>query len=78
MTLKQELVETYRWLRRYGLNDSHSGNVSIRDSDTIWITPTGACADTLKEADLVTCDINGTIGEKASLDAPLHIAIYQM
>jgi L-fuculose-phosphate aldolase len=77
MTLKQELVETYRWLRQYGLNDSHSGNASIREGETVWITPTGACADTLKQGDLVACGINGSIGEKASLDAPLHIAVYQ-
>lgn len=77
MTLKQELVETYRWLRQYGLNDSHSGNASIRDGETIWITPTGACADTLKQGDLVACGMNGSIGENASLDAPLHIAVYQ-
>ena len=26
MQLKQELVQYYRWLRQYGINDSHSGN----------------------------------------------------
>ncbi|MEE8387712.1 MAG: class II aldolase/adducin family protein [Acidiferrobacterales bacterium] len=77
MTQKQELVETYRWLRQYGLNDSHSGNASIRNGDAVWVTPTGACADTLTEADLVACSIDGFVGEKASLDAPLHIAVYR-
>ena len=76
MSLKQELVETYRWLRQYGLNDSHSGNASVREGDTVWITPTGCCADTLGEEDLVACSIDGTEGEKASLDATLHIATY--
>lgn len=78
MTPKQQLVETYRWLRQYGLNDSHSGNASIRDGDAVWITPTGACADTLAASDLIACDIDGAIGANASLDAPLHIAIYQL
>ncbi|MFV1997236.1 MAG: class II aldolase/adducin family protein [Acidiferrobacterales bacterium] len=77
MTHKQDLVETYRLLRQHGLNDSHSGNASIRDNDTVWITPTGACADTLKQGDLVACGIDGTSGEHASLDTPLHIAVYQ-
>ena len=45
--LKQELVQHYGWLRKYGYNDSHSGNASVRDDSTIWVTPTGACADTL-------------------------------
>lgn len=77
MNIKDDLVRHYRWLRQYGLNDSHSGNASVREGDTIWITPAGCCADTLSSGDLVGCDIKGMIGEGASTDAPLHIAIYQ-
>ena len=75
--LKQELIQHYRWLRQYGLNDSHSGNASVRDGDTVWVTPSGCCADTIEAEDLVPCSIDGKTGEGASLDAPLHIAIYQ-
>ncbi len=78
MNIKDDLVRHYHWLRRYGLNDSHSGNASVRDADeTVWITPTGCCADTLSGADLVACDFEGRIGKGASIDAPLHLAIYQ-
>jgi L-fuculose-phosphate aldolase len=77
MNIKDDLVRHYHWLRQYGLNDSHSGNASIRDGDTIWITPTGCCADTLSSGDLVECNSNGLIGKGASIDAPLHVAIYQ-
>jgi L-fuculose-phosphate aldolase len=77
MNIKDDLVRHYLWLRQYGLNDSHSGNASIRNEDSIWITPTGCCADTVTSGDLVECDINGMVGKGASLDAPLHIAIYQ-
>ena len=75
--LKQELVEHYLWLRHYGNNDSHSGNASFRFHDEIWITPTGCCADTLTPEDLVCCHINGDKEEGASLDANLHIQVYQ-
>ena len=75
--LKQELIQHYRWLRQYGLNDSHSGNASVRDGDTIWVTPSGCCADTIQETDLVACSIDGGVVDGASLDAPLHIAVYQ-
>jgi L-fuculose-phosphate aldolase len=74
---KPDLVRYYRWLRHYGINDSHSGNASVRDNDTIWITPTGACADTLQPKDLVACTLEGKIGQGASLDATLHLAVYQ-
>ncbi|AFJ02534.1 ribulose-5-phosphate 4-epimerase [Methylophaga frappieri] len=75
--LKQQLVQHYRWLRQYGCNDSHSGNASLRWHDQIWITPTGCCADTLMPDDLVCCHIDGDCGTGASLDARLHIAVYQ-
>ena len=77
MNIKTSLVQYYRWLRQYGLNDSHSGNASLRDGDIFWITPTGACADTLTETDLVACHLDGTIGDGASLDARLHLAVYR-
>ena len=77
MDLKQDLIRYYRWLRQYGINDSHSGNASVRDNDTVWVTPTGACADTLKAEDLIACSLTGEIGTGASLDAALHIAVYQ-
>ena len=77
MHLKKDLVRYYHWLRKYGYNDSHSGNASLLEGDTFWITPTGACADTLEANHLVACQVYETIGEGASLDAPLHQAVYQ-
>lgn len=73
----EELVRYYAWLRRYGYNDSHSGNASRREGDRFWITPTGASADRLEARDLVHCGMDGTLGEGASLDAPLHLAVYR-
>ena len=75
--LKQELVQHYHWLRKYGYNDSHSGNVSIREGDSVWVTPTGACADTLQASDLVKCSLNGNYNQYASFDTKLHIEIYK-
>jgi L-fuculose-phosphate aldolase len=74
---RADLVRHYRWLRQYGLNDSHSGNASVRVGDTVWITPTGACADTLAEDELLACPLEGPAPAAASLDAPLHLAVYR-
>ncbi|OQW90993.1 MAG: class II aldolase [Beggiatoa sp. IS2] len=76
MDSRAQLVQYYRWLRQYGLNDAHSGNVSLRKQDKVWITPTGACADTLKITDLITCKIGQNPTKGASLDAALHLAVY--
>ena len=77
MNIKDDLVRHYHWLRQYGLNDSHSGNASVREGDAIWITPTGCCADTLSSGELVECRPDGVIGKGASMDARLHLAVYQ-
>jgi L-fuculose-phosphate aldolase len=74
MHVKDELIRHYQWLRIHGCNDSHSGNASIRDGDTIWVTPTGCCADTLTANELIGCS-HQTPAPGASLDAPLHLAI---
>ncbi len=77
MNIKDKLVQHYRWLRQYNLNDSHSGNASVRDGETIWVTPSGCCADLLSSGDLVDCHLSGVTGQGASMDAPLHLAVYQ-
>jgi len=77
MDLRLDLVRHYRWLRHYGLNDSHSGNLSVRCGAHYWITPTGACADTLESDDLVRCALDAPPAEGASLDAALHRQVYR-
>lgn len=78
MDSRQQLVRYYRWLRQFGYNDSHSGNASVREGDRFWVTPTGACADTLEPERLVCCPVQGEIPVGASLDAPLHQRLYQL
>jgi len=75
--VREDLVRHYRWLRQFGCNDSHSGNASVRTASGFWVTPTGACADTLRVGDLVACLGDGPCPETASLDAPLHQAVYR-
>ncbi len=76
MDPRQELIQHYQWLRRYGINDSHSGNASIATAEQVWVTPTGACADTLQADELIACSPGEEAPSGASLDAPLHLAVY--
>lgn len=73
---RQALVRYYRWLRQYGLNDSHSGNASVRDGSSAWVTPSGCGGDTLAPGDLLPCTPGQAPPPGASLDAPLHLAVY--
>lgn len=77
MTLQQDLVRHYHWLRQYGYNDSHSGNASVREQDQFYVTPTGACADLLEADQLIRCPVDGQPCEGASLDALLHARVYR-
>ena len=77
MDPRLDLIRHYRWLRQYGLNDSHSGNASVRVGEDFWVTPSGACADTLEADALVRCPLDGTSVSGASLDAPLHKLVYE-
>jgi len=77
MDPRLDLIRHYHWLRQYGLNDSHSGNASVRCGDDYWVTPTGACADTLEADALLRCPLNGQPITGASLDAPLHRQVYR-
>jgi L-fuculose-phosphate aldolase len=76
VSARESLVRYYRWLRQHGLNDSHSGNASVRDGELVWMTPTGCGADTLTTADLLGCRPGQSPPAGASLDAPLHMAVY--
>ena len=77
MNLKKDLIDHYQWLRRYGVNDSHSGNISAREKNIFWVTPTGACADSLDADELVRCSVDSALPDGASLDARLHQLVYQ-
>ncbi|MDQ6970999.1 MAG: class II aldolase/adducin family protein [Mariprofundus sp.] len=91
LSLRDELSQYYRWLRQYGYNDSHSGNISARacadegdqsgagddHGGLVWLTPTGACADLLQPDDFVACRLDQPVPVTASGDAQLHLAIYR-
>lgn len=77
MDNKEALIRFYRLLRQYGHNDSHSGNISYLLDGDFFVTPTGACADTLESKDLVRCTMGDTPVPAASLDQHAHRAIYR-
>ena len=73
---REELVRYYRWMHQYGYNDSHSGNASVRVGDAFYITPTGFNATLVEPTGLIRCPLEGDLPSGASIDAPLHRAVY--
>ena len=62
-----------------GINNSHSGNLSIRQGNRVIITRSGAMLAHLEAADLVKTDLeqDDEHTERASMELPVHRAIYQ-
>lgn len=62
-----------------GLNNSHSGNISYRSKDNIYITRTGSMLARLQNKDIIRVMINPDpkIDAKASMELLVHRAIYR-
>ncbi len=62
-----------------GMNNSHSGNLSIRNNRTLVITRSGAMLHRLEYPDLIETLIDGNDSEaaRASRELPVHRAIYR-
>jgi L-fuculose-phosphate aldolase len=73
-----ELVEVCHRLAASGLVPGTSGNVSVRDGDTIRLTPKASSLGAVREDDLATVNLDGTVlaGVPTS-ELELHLAIYR-
>lgn len=73
----KEFIKYGKVLFYQGLNNSHSGNMSFRDGDSIYITRHGARLGDLSERDIVKVNLNDTRKDKkASVEVKVHRAVY--
>lgn len=80
MMFTGEVIRIGRELYRQGLNDSHSGNISFRQGDFIYITKSGRPKGEMGFEDVVRAHLNPMPGQEEpglSVDAKIHRAIYQ-
>ncbi|MDD2716489.1 MAG: class II aldolase/adducin family protein [Candidatus Wallbacteria bacterium] len=74
--IRKELAEIGHRLFLEGLNHSHSGNLSIRQGDTVFITRTGSQCGFLTYADIVGVNLNSSFQGLASMEYVVHRSIY--
>ena len=77
--LRSDVAEIGRRLYAKGLIAGSEGNVSLRDGDRLYVTPSGACKGFLAAGDIVTTDLEGRPerGGHASSEILMHVAVYR-
>jgi len=75
----EEIVETCRKLVEYRLTYASLGNVSVKHSGHIYITPSGVRFDKITPEQIVKVDMKGRVieGRKPSVELPMHLEIYR-
>lgn len=76
MNPKEKIKNIGKMLFLEHLNHSHSGNISILDQNTIFITKSGSMLFDLKDTDIVSGSIENPNIKDASMEYIVHRAIY--
>lgn len=79
--IKDEIVETGRRLYAKDLIVAGEGNISVRENDSIVVTPAGMCKGFLTAEDLVVADREGrqiSGNRKNSTEFAMHLKVYQL
>ena len=79
--IKQHLVEVSKLMYSKGMVNAFEGNVSYKEGQRIFITPSGICKGFLTCDMLVVTDLEGNVvsgNNKPSSEIKLHLAAYRM
>lgn len=77
--LREQIVMHGKSLHERGLTGGSSGNISVRLSDGILITPTNSCMGRIQPENISKLSWDGELleGEKPSKEAFLHLSVYR-
>lgn len=80
-TLARKLADCCNSLHAAGLSPGRSGNISLRDDELIWITPSGYSLAEIRPEHLVQIWPDGRMvanpGLEASSELAMHLKIYE-
>lgn len=66
LELRQSIIAACRWMNAHGLNQSTSGNISVRVGDGMIITPSGIPYDLISPHMLVSMPLDGAAAQGQS------------
>ncbi len=78
-SIAKEIIKYGKLVEKYGLISSHSGNISVRDGDYIYITKTKTMLGSLKEEDIIKIALfkEDNAEKYASMETIVHKEIYK-
>ncbi len=77
--IKKSIVEVGKRMYDKNLIAGYEGNISVKEGNKIYITPSGVCKGFLSEQDILEIDLNGNLlkgSKKPSSETKMHLAIY--
>jgi L-fuculose-phosphate aldolase len=78
--VRTAIVAAGRRLRDSGLITATEGNISVREGETLYVTPAGVSKARLRPDQVLSVDLAGRIlagAGRASTELPMHLAIYR-
>lgn len=79
--IKKEIVDIAHMMNSKGIVGTYEGNISVRDEDRIYLTPSGRSKELLTEGQIIITDLQGEILEgqlKPTSETPMHTKCYQL
>ena len=61
--IKRQIVDVCHMMSGRGLVGTYEGNVSVRDGDRIYLTPSGQSKDLQSEGKIIVTDLEGKVLE---------------
>ena len=77
--IKEEIINNYKLLLELGYNIGAEGNISIKDGEDVYITPSGVDIRNLTKEKIAIVDLKGNPKKriKPSSEIDLHLLLYK-
>lgn len=79
--IKKSIVDVAQMLNRKGLVGTYEGNISVKDGDRVYLTPSGHSKELLTEGQIIITDLEGNLLEgqlKPTSETPMHTKCYEL
>lgn len=79
--IKRQIVEVCHMMAENGIVGTYEGNVSMKDGDRVYLTPSGQSKKLQTEGKIIVTDLDGNVLEgqlKPTSETPMHTACYKL